>query len=238
MATVPASKTAALVFVAWKEAWLVQVACDGGLKSSECRVAVLIGKHLNRKTLEAFPGQQGMSLALGCHVDTVKRAVTSMVERGHLESYRKGYGNKNLIHYRPILKGHSSPQPRGDDERNDLLNDGADQGGVKPASTQQPCAPYPRAPAPGIPAPTHRGIPASAPPITLEENLRREPIEEEPFAGECPNHQIASSSTWSPPSSPSSCHPGNWETDPGRPPADTAAPTPARAKDLDDFFGI
>ena len=101
-------------FAAWKELWVVQVACDSDLRDASCRVAVIIAKALDPGSRAGSPSQATISAVLSCSVDTVARAVREMELRGHLRTRRQGHGSRNRVQYEPILKSNPSPQSCGD----------------------------------------------------------------------------------------------------------------------------
>jgi hypothetical protein len=163
--------TAAPSFWTWKERWLVQVACDARLPPTGWRIAVLIAKHLNHASREAYPSQTTMAKALDCHVDTVARAIESMAERGHLSTRREGHGMRHKVHYRALLKAEASPQRCGDRATNDPRSDA----GIDEPPRSRSRRSNPRSDAPGIPAAAPPTIPAAVPSRTGKENLTIEP---------------------------------------------------------------
>jgi DNA-binding transcriptional MocR family regulator len=94
--------------------WTTQVATDVELPPTAGRLAVLIASHLASNVPGPFPSQAELASALGCHADSVARAIESLANRGHLTTRRDGRGKLNKLRYLPIIKAAVSPQPCGD----------------------------------------------------------------------------------------------------------------------------
>ncbi|MGY4254582.1 hypothetical protein ACVI1L_001650 [Bradyrhizobium sp. USDA 4516] len=83
--------------------WLRQVAVDRSLPPLALNVAVILAQHVGQRTGDAWPRQETIANALGITDRTVRRNVTSLVARGHLDVVGSG-GRAKPNSYRPILK--------------------------------------------------------------------------------------------------------------------------------------
>jgi DNA-binding MarR family transcriptional regulator len=94
-------------------AWVAQVAQDRDLPPTAWRIAPIINQNLPRQANEVALSQNAMGDSLGCHVDTVARAIDAMVARGHLQARREGEGRANSTRYRPILSAENTRRDAG-----------------------------------------------------------------------------------------------------------------------------
>jgi biotin operon repressor len=79
--------------------WLRQVAFDSGLQHAASGVAIGLTKYFNRKHDGwAWMSQATLASDLGISESTVRRALSALVERGHLISKRRGKEETNLYH--------------------------------------------------------------------------------------------------------------------------------------------
>ena len=93
--------------------WLDQVARDDTLPPSALRVAVILMRHLNRKSGLAWPSQGRLAEALGLTDRAVRKAIDALVKAGHL-SVTAGRGRSKSSVYKPIL--HAVAAANDDDE--------------------------------------------------------------------------------------------------------------------------
>lgn len=94
-------------FTIFKWAWLDQVAADASLPPAAYRIAILIaGRHLNRKTGEAWPGVEKLARALSIKsANTVRTAIKAMEAGGHMAVRWSAGGQKQTNHFLPLVEG-------------------------------------------------------------------------------------------------------------------------------------
>jgi biotin operon repressor len=162
--------------------WLRQVAYDSNLQHAASSVAIALTKYFNRKRDGwAWMSQPTLATDLGVSESTVWRALSALVERGHLISKQRGNEETNL--YRLTLKHDLSDQSELTDHDQSELTDHtavvtsqfctSDQS-ILPRVTSQNCMPNPLI----EPSEEHsetRGAPKARPrSISIEESLTPE----------------------------------------------------------------
>ncbi|MGY3496683.1 helix-turn-helix domain-containing protein [Bradyrhizobium sp. USDA 4502] len=83
--------------------WLRQVAVDRSLPPMALHVATIVAQHVNQRSGDAWPTQETIANALGITDRAVRRNVTELAARGHLDVAVSGGRHRPNV-YRPILK--------------------------------------------------------------------------------------------------------------------------------------
>jgi biotin operon repressor len=99
-------------FAAQKAAWIGRILLDQNITHLSFRVAVLIGRYLNRTSGDAWPSQRRLAAELGVTTRAIQLCLDGLVAAGYLNvKVSKGRGHTNR--YRPIFEtgntNHSSP---------------------------------------------------------------------------------------------------------------------------------
>jgi hypothetical protein len=82
--------------------WLQQIAADSSLPEGASRLAICLAGYVNQRSRDAWPTQETLATELSVNIRTVRRTITEMDERGHLEVVSRGWHRSNS--YRPIWK--------------------------------------------------------------------------------------------------------------------------------------
>ncbi|MBJ7403377.1 MAG: hypothetical protein JHD07_08805 [Bradyrhizobium sp.] len=82
--------------------WQLQVAADPELPALAGTIAIAISQFVNNKTGTAWPFRHTLAKLVGRSERAVSRAISAMVERGHLDRKDQGRDRPNLL--TPILK--------------------------------------------------------------------------------------------------------------------------------------
>ena len=104
------SRTAAGVFQAAKEGWLMLLASDPKLSAADLAVGVVIAKHLNSKLRRAWPSLKLMAELTNRHISTVWKSVRKLHRKGLLDIH-KGRGRHQFNRYELRL-GSMDDDPR------------------------------------------------------------------------------------------------------------------------------
>lgn len=108
---VDATSSIARQFAADKFRWLETIARDASLPSTATRVAVVVGKHLNRHTRSARPSIERLTRELNLSETTVRSALRKLQSAGHLQiSEGGGRGLANV--YRMVLSPIHKPSEK------------------------------------------------------------------------------------------------------------------------------
>lgn len=89
--------------------WLRGIAEDSRLPASAFRIAFLISQHVNRQSGTAWPSQESLAKLASVSVDSVRRAVISLVECGYLTA-SPGRGRGHSTEYRMAFENPATVQ--------------------------------------------------------------------------------------------------------------------------------
>jgi gamma-glutamylcysteine synthetase len=103
-------RTAAGVFQAAKEGWLMLLASDPKLSAADLAVGIIIAKHLNSKVRRAWPSLKLIAELANRHVSTVWKSVKKLHRKGLLKIH-KGRGRHQFNKYELRL-GNLGHDPR------------------------------------------------------------------------------------------------------------------------------
>jgi hypothetical protein len=84
-----------------KMLWLNSVFFDPKVRASTCRIAYIIGDHLNRITGDAWPAQSTIARRMGTSSKTVYRGLKELEAKGRLKISRGG--RSGTLRYAPVF---------------------------------------------------------------------------------------------------------------------------------------
>jgi hypothetical protein len=93
---------AGVEFTRRKLEWQEAIARDPDISHAACRIALVIGTFLNRKTGDAFPSQETLASILRTHARSVRRLIEQLERAGYLTK-SEGGGRGHSNRYRPSL---------------------------------------------------------------------------------------------------------------------------------------
>lgn len=93
----------------YKEAFLCQLAADNKLSGSDQAVGIILVKHVNQVSLEAYPAVDTITLQINRNRSTIQRSIKRLIDRGHIIIIKHGGGagrgrRENTNHYKFVLK--------------------------------------------------------------------------------------------------------------------------------------
>lgn len=90
-------------FAETKEAWAIQVASDRDLPETALRIALVLPKWLNAKTLKAWPAQSTIAALINTSDRAVRGGLKRLVEAGHLVCLTETPGGRKSNVYRIVV---------------------------------------------------------------------------------------------------------------------------------------
>mgnify|MGYP003675045462 CR=1 FL=1 len=92
-------------FAELKEIWAAQVAEDRGLSETALRIALVLPRWLNSKTLKAWPSQRTIAGAINTSDRAVRDGLKKLVDSGHLHCLTEKPGGRMSNVYRIVVHG-------------------------------------------------------------------------------------------------------------------------------------